>query len=307
MQIKGALFNITMKAISESLTVEMMVMLAKMLDDNYDVYKRSGFPENIPMPRQDAANQILRDMREWQLFPHYIALLIQITYDGYMGRTYPVTYLKEMIKELYDLGLIYDRDNKIFVEDPSKRRTRNWGTLREKEDYVFSFLRMDIVGNTELVRKYPDNLIKATYTDLLGIVSAAIDKRNGRIWSWEGDGGLIAFYFSNKSQLSTLSGMEIIHELMIYNRLRCRLDEPIKARLAIHQGSCQYTENMEDIKKNDVIKKVIEVESKYTKPNTLTITGPVMISLDSVLAERFKQIQGQDVTRYYNYQLNWED
>jgi hypothetical protein len=51
------------------------------------------------------------------------------------------------------------------------------------------------------VRKYPADVIEKTYEDLRLMVEGAIDKRNGRIWSWEGDGGLVAFFFSHKCSM----------------------------------------------------------------------------------------------------------
>lgn len=78
------------------------------------------------------------------------------------------------------------------------------GVLRNGSDYVISMLRLDIVGNTELVRKYSKTLIESTYSDLRQIVEMASDRRNGRIWSWEGDGGIIAFYFGNRNKFAAL-------------------------------------------------------------------------------------------------------
>ena len=57
---------------------------------------------------------------------------------------------------------LYDNNNKMFVEDSSIRISRNWGVLLEEEEYTFSFIRLDIVGNTKLVKKYP-NFYKNTY------------------------------------------------------------------------------------------------------------------------------------------------
>lgn len=70
--------------------------------------------------------------------------------------------------------------------------------------------------------------------------------------------------------------MEIIHEIFIYNRLFRKLDEPISVRLTIHNGPCEYSENEEDIKKGETVRKIIEIESRYTKPNSITVSNTVM-------------------------------
>lgn len=104
------------------------------------------------------------------------------------------------------------------------------------------------------------------------------EKRNGRIWNWEGDGGLAAFYFSQKNNSAVLSAMEIIHELFIYNMVGCRMDERLKVRIAVHSGPCQYRHNFEDIS-SDTIKKIVEIEFKYTKPDSVTFSSSVYLTL----------------------------
>jgi hypothetical protein len=306
MKITSSLQNFLIRSLAESVTVEVMEAIVKELVPGYDLRKRTGFPLNIPIPNRDAARQICNDIISLNIFPHFVSLLIEINTNGYFGRRVRVSYLREMIKEVYEHGFIYDSMNKIFVENPDVRRTRNWGVLRNSQEYVITFLRLDIVGNSELVRKYPEDVINATYDDLLGIVQTSVDTRNGRIWNWEGDGGLVAFYFANKNKLATLSGMEILHELFIYNQMKNRLEHPIGVRCAIHTGFCNYTENIEDLKTNETIKTVIDIESKFTQPNSLTVSLNIHSSLERELANHFNIIAEEKGTKFYNYHLKWE-
>jgi class 3 adenylate cyclase len=177
--------------------------------------------------------------------------------------------------------------------------------LRELEEYIFTFLSIDIVGNSGLVRKYPDKMIQKTYSDLRKIVQDAVEKRNGRIWNWEGDGGLSAFYFSHKNNAASLSAMEIIHELFLYNLIRCRLDEPLRVRIAVHSGPSEFRYNFEDIK-SDTIKNIEEIESKYTKPNSVTYSNNVYHMLDNILAEQLSPVKSDKDSSFFKYELKWE-
>ena len=306
MKIKVGLINLVVKTLTESMNVATMESIMERMIRNYNLHERTGFPLSFPIPNIDAAKQIVDDIIKMGILPHLIGHLIDIHYNGLMGRKLKIPYLREIIKELYDLGFIYDNLNKMFVENPEFRKTRNWGALRNNEEYILTFLRLDIVGNSELVRKYPEKTIKATYNDLNRIVEKSMDKRNGRIWSWEGDGGLVAFYFANKNQLATLSGIEISHNLFLYNQMECKLDSPLGVRMAIHSGFCDYSKNIEDLNKSETVKQVIKIESKYTKPNSLTISSTVYTSLDSELANHFSPIDAERGTKHYNYQLRWE-
>ncbi|MBN1495613.1 MAG: hypothetical protein JXA07_02520 [Spirochaetes bacterium] len=307
MQIPSSIISLATKALSESMDVNVMTHMAKDIIDGYDLYKRTGFRESMVVPQRDAARQIVSDMAKSGLFFLFITTLIQFHTTGYKGRVYPISYLKEIIRMLNEeCGYIYDPENNLFVEDPAVRQTRNWGAFIEGRDYIVSFLRLDIVGNSQIVRKYPDKLIQATYGDFRKIVNAAITRRNGRIWNWEGDGGLIAFYFSNKSLLATLSGMEILNELFVYNALHCRLGEPIRVRVAANTGLCTYTEDTDELLKNDIIKETVMIESKYTKPDTMTISTTVSSKLDASLLASFTPVTTDTRAKYHAYGIRLE-
>lgn len=306
MRVKVGLTNLVAKSLSESMNVKTMVVLIRKFAYNYDLNKATGFPQNIPIPNRDAARQIVNDIIKLEYFPHFINLLVDIHYNGLTGKRYNISYLREIIREMMKHGLIYDQSTSMFVEDSNIQKTRNWGVLREGDDVVFTFLRLDIVSNSTLVKNHEEKIIKKTYNDLRKIVEVAIDKRNGRIWSWEGDGGLIAFHFGKRDIGATLSAIEILHEIFLYNQFKCKLKKDLEVRFAIHDGSCEYSHNEENIEKNETIKYVKQMESKYTKPNTITISDMVHAMLDHVLVDQFKRIKSDNRKIYYNYSIKWE-
>lgn len=306
MQISAALFNLTVKALMESLDMKILKVVADMLFPNYNFNEKTGFSDNLSIPRQVAAKQLVSDVKESGLFIRLIEALVEIHTVGYMGKNHHIKNLREIIVQLREMGIIYDKGKKIFTEDQSMRKTKSWGTLLEGEQYPFSFLRLDIAGNTMLLREYPEDLVKETYSDFRKIVQEAVYKRNGRIWSWEGDGGLAAFYFSNKNLDATFAGMEIVNRLFLYNRTECRLEKPLAARLAVHSGLMEYTENEENLKRIDVIKKVMEIESDHTVPNTLTVSDMIVTVFSKNLMEQFRPVVTPDNRTYFKYSLEWE-
>jgi class 3 adenylate cyclase len=305
MRASGWLMHLAKRALAESMDVRSMIHLARRLIQNYDIYKESGFSPNISMPNKDVADQIVRDMKANDLMLDLVIMLIEIHETGLGGRKYRVPYLSEMVNEIKKTGLIYDRESKMFLEDPKIRKTRNWGVLREKQEYIFTFLSVDIVGNSVLVRQNPDEVIQKTYLALRRIVQAAVEKRNGRFWNWEGDGGLVAFYFYNKSVQAVMSAMEILHELYIYNQVYCELNKPLKVRIAVHNGPCEYMHSIEDLK-SDTIKKLLDMEARYTKPDSVSISRSVLHMLNQTITHQFDPVNYGANTISYNYKLNLE-
>jgi hypothetical protein len=76
--------------------------------------------------------------------------------------------------------------------------------------------------------------------------------------------------------------------------------------MAVHGGQMEYTDNEEELKRNDIIKKVVQIEGNHTNPNTVTISNVVADTLDQVLFEAFHPVNAGNGTLYYNYGLKWE-
>lgn len=292
------------RSLSESMDVRTMTHMIRELFPGYDIYARTGFPESIAIPNLDVAKQIIDDVISADAFPVFVALLIQAHEEGLMGRTYNISYLREIIRGTFEQGFIFDQVNRLFVEDPKVRHSRNWSVLKPDLEYTLAFLAIDIVGNTKLVRTHSKGVIQAAYQDLRDLVQGCIGKRNGRIWDWEGDGGIVAFFFGNRDLNAVLSAMEILHELYIYNRTRCGLKEPLSVRMGVHSGSCEYTDNLEYLKKIDVVKETAALQEKG-KPDSVRISIVVKVMLDEIISQKFKAV-GTSKNGPFSYQLELE-
>lgn len=306
MQVPTSLVNLTANALAESLDMDALKIVADRIFQYYDFYGKTGFSRNLDIPRQVAAKQFVNDVKAAGFYLKLVQVMMDIHAKGYMGKKYPINKLRQIIAEIREKGIIYDSANKIFVEDPSIRRTKNWGTLIEGEQYLFSLLRLDIAGNSKLVRQYPDDVIQATYSDFRNMVQDTIDKRNGRIWSWEGDGGLVAFFFSNKNMYATCAGMDLVNKLFIYNHTACRLNEPLNVRLAVHSGLMDYTGSEQDLKRSDIVKTVMDIEANHTSPNSLTVSDVVVNTFSKVFLDQFNPVRIEGNRVYYHYSIKWQ-
>ena len=305
MRINRNLLTLGTKALVESLDLSAMKYVMREIISNYNIHERTGIPESMAITKLQAARQIIEDINSENLFPQLVTLLMEIHEHGHMGRKFRISYLNEILKDIYEQGFIYEREHKVFMENPRIRRTKNWGSLQNNKTYSLSFLKLDIADNSNLVKNYPSRLIDKTYLDFREIVQEAVHKRNGRIWRWEGDGGLIAFHFGNKHLTATMTAINILHDLLLYNSLYCKLDVPLGVRLAVHSGNCLYNDNLEDLKNMEIIKKVVMIEEKSTETNTITISSTVKMMLDPIISRLFNPANSSDQKGYYFYKLRW--
>jgi len=311
MIMKRHLRTLSINSLTEALDIKTMLDLANIMMTGYDsdyIYNRTGFPRNMPMPPREVARQIVDDINSLNLYLDFVTVLIRLQEEGFKGRHYRIPYLRELLNDILEQGYIYESTRKMFIEDPDVRRTPNWGVLKLNEEYTISFLRVDIVGNSGLVRKYPSDLIRSTYADFRNIVTGISEKRDARIWNWEGDGGLAAFYFgSNIHQSAVLSGMEILNELFLYNRLYNQLDEALNIRIAVHSGPCNFFVNPTDLDRNETIITIKDLEQNNTDTDSLSISRTVFVMLDPLIARQFETIKRNEKTECYNYRIRWRD
>lgn len=305
MKVTTRVAGLVVQAMTQSLTVDMMTVVARRVVTDYDVYERSGFPSNIPMPRADAARQILKDFSREGLFFRLVEALIEVHSGGFMGREVPIPMLARLVAEIEDQGYSYARDKGLFVEAAGRDKTMGWGTLREGRTYELALLRMDVVGNSTLVRRYPGEAVRATFAAVKEMARRQVERRDGRIWSWEGDGGLAAFYFGEKSLQATLCAIEILHELALFNLLGCRLPEPVGMRLAVHAGPCRFTGSPRDAG-GETIRRVELLESRYTQTDSLTVSQVVYTDLGGKLERSFTAIGGDGNGALFRYALCWD-
>jgi hypothetical protein len=306
-KINSGTRNMLEDSLVNSLSTDIMAEAASRLIRGYDIHKRTGIPYGETVSKKDAASRVISDIVEARLIPHFITLLVEMQYIGIMGRKYPISNLSSIVRELQKYGYIFDQNNRIFIENSRMRITKNWGFLREGQEYVFSFLRFDIIDNTRLVRSYPESKIKKTFNDFHAIVRESVTKRNGRIWNMEGDGGLAAFHFSERNLMATLSSMDILHRLFMYNRTGNKLGEPLQIRMAVHNGHYEYSDSMNTMRENEIIKTVHDIESRYSGPNSVTLSETVSIYLDSLLLDQFQPIRIDSNKNYFNYSIRIGD
>jgi len=296
------------KCLYSSLSVENMIRFAKMTCPEYDIYESSGYPKGHPIGGQDAADRIVADMVQYGLYLDFVETLIRVENNGYMGRKYPLRGLDDIIGDVVQAGYSFDNATGQFFEDQSQQITRNWGRLLEGDERQMAVLRLDIVGNTALVKENPKALIDKTYGNLREIVEEAVVLRLGRLWTWEGDGALGLFMLGDYSRQAIFAGMEIINKMFMFNKVNNPLNSSIKLRIAVHSGSLVYSDSETQYLKSDTIKKVIVLESKAAVPNSLVVSESLAMSQDQSLLNIFSdsKVIPSSSQKYRIYQVNMD-
>ena len=306
MKVSRQLQNLFVRMLSESMPEHTMQKIVRRMISNYDLHERTGFPTNIPITGLTAANQIMMDIIEEEQFLKFITLLIDVYENGFMGTKIRLSLLPQIIADLEAIGIVYNREYKRFMESKKEGTSRGWRVLEDGKVYEFTFLRLDIVKNSELVRNYDREKIVEVYNDLKEIVKKHVERRNGRVWEWEGDGVLVAFYFEDKNINAVLCGIEILLNLFMYNMFERKLDEPILVRVAIHAGPSQFLQDI-GMLQNETITRLEQLESQHTLPDSLTLSPGVYQDLGGKLEQLFQVAELTPGTNIYRFKIRWEE
>lgn len=306
MRVKARARSLAARALAESMDVKTMIHLARRLFGSYDLAQRTGFPQSVPIPNKTAARQIVDDVADTGIFLDFITLLIEVERLGMEGRKYRFPKLSQLVNEVLEVGYRFDPESRSFVEDSAIRTTRNWGVLKEGETYIMAFLGVDVVGNSSLVREHGQRTMSRLYSHLRETVAMIAEKRNGRLWGWEGDGGVAAFTFEEQNQRATLAAMELINEVFLYNHTSCPLERGLHVRATVHNGPCEYSESGSELKV-DTIKRIWDIDSRYGVPDTVIVTNSIYPSLERTIADRFAPLDGSGEAELFSYAVRFAE
>jgi len=302
MKIKNVNSSHCRKCLQLSLPVDIMIRFAKLVNPDYNIYKRTGLKEGMPIANQTAAQHIVADMIQDGYYIDFVEALIQIDAKGYMGHRYLLHNLDEVVKGLMDEGYSFDSVSGQFFENQQERISPNWGRLNEGDERKMTVLRMDIAGNSELVRNNPRDKIEKAYRDIRVIVNHAVTSRLGRLWSWEGDGAIAVFLFGPIDKMAVFAGMEIIHDVFFYNRMGNQLDSPINVRLGAHIGQVRYSDSEMERLKNDTVKQATAYEA-LAKSNSLCVSYNLSLTMDQVTLKLFSPEKSSRNCKYRLYTM----
>jgi class 3 adenylate cyclase len=289
----------------QSLDLDDMISFARQVLPAYDLRKNLGVSERIPVSNYTAAQRIIQDMDGTGHFIDFVEFLIKVDNQGFMGRTFSMRGLDGVVDAVVREGYLYDKTACQFFENQRERISLNWGRLKNGDERQMSVLRLDIAGNSMLVKNNPQNKIRAAYGALREIVSRSVTSRFGRLWSWEGDGALAVFFPGPKERAAVFCGMDILHEVFFYNKLENPLADPIKLRIGAHVGKLRYFDDSLERLKNEAVKETVKLEESVPS-DSMGVSYNLFITMDQGILNLLGPEKNKSGGKYRIYQVSQE-
>ena len=310
-KIPEPLKNQMISIVSQNLTIDEIDALGRQIEPRFKAHLLSGEPFGITLRPEQAARTLVKHFDDQNQLSQVLSLLVQIhSFQNQIiiGRPASIDGLDNLLQHLGTLGLKFDPLTATLSEAQSDD-TVNWGFLKEGEVYHFCHLSVDIAGNSQLQIKYPKSEIEVVYHNFYTMLKRIVKEYNGQVWNWAGDGGIVTFYLGEKSQDAVFCALQLQIQLNLFNlsRSQNRFDEPIRLRIAAHDGLTVYKENKGTIL-SEAINYVAHLEKGATEPMSVSISKSVYNNLPERLQSIFEPKGMFENIEYYNVstQMAWQ-
>jgi len=290
--------KILTECIANSLDVRMINKIGQKIEPQFDFNKITGISDKMAVQSMDAANIFVDYFFNSGNPTKLINEIINANFFGIDGYESPIYNITKLLDELLRLGYIYDKSLKKIIFKDKDSTLLNWGILDEGEEYSFCFVAIDIVESSKIVRKNRGANITETYKSFHDLLKLKVIKRDGRVWSWEGDGGLIAFYGDDAIKRAVFAILDFFFNLHFYNSVYNKLNNEIRFRAAIHPGKAIFRHEVNKIQ-SQAIDRVKEMEKNFASPANLVISKLAMQSLNPTLQSFFKPIDNNENSNIY--------
>ena len=276
--------------------------LGRELDSQFSVAKVSGFGEKIVIPRQVAADCIVDYFNTEKKLVEFIAYMLSRQGQGAGGGVVQVKGVERLFNILKEMNWIYDPEKKSFHRDQSEVRTADWGFMKEGVEYSHTFASIDIVSSSNLIKTNIKEDVEVTMSRLRKYIYDYVEHRNGRIWSWYGDGGIAVFYGENSISESVIAMIQILSFLPIFNisQNELRPETDVKLRIGMHYGTAVYKHDISKIISPD-LKLAMDVEKNCATPNSIALTGTVFQSMRGEIRQVFRDGPDIELMKTYLY------
>ena len=227
-----------------------------------------------------------------------LEFIIQIDDTIFLGRPVKVDGLESFLLKFSLIGYSYNPVKRKIVhgkEDPMDQK--NWGALKEGKIYSMTILSLDIVENSRLVKKYGSGKMKKLYASFWSFLRDRLSVYNGRIWTWAGDGGLIAFATKNHTINSVKFALEIQNLMVLFNYdPSYPIKEPIKLRIGLDTGKVPFSFSTGQIV-SEVINYAAHLEKGICAPGLIAVSSRVYNGMGKGYSEFFEsygEFEGDD-------------
>jgi len=262
--------------------------LGKLVVKNYDAHEIHGIKNHITVSPRRGADILVNFCEEKRKTKNLIKLIVELDDSIVNGKHVVLKGLDNFLCHLAQQGYVYDfKTRKVLDGCHDVEERANWGSLRDGKIYDVTVMSIDIVGNSKLVKRNGMKKMEAFYHQFWQFMKNKLYSYDGRLWSWAGDGGILAFTFKDHINKAALFAIEVQCNMPVFNlRPDKPVDTNIEVRIGIDTGKVKFCNDTGRIV-SDTVNYAAHLEKKGTQPGKIAVSDRVFCKLDPASASIF--------------------
>jgi class 3 adenylate cyclase len=289
MQLEPAIQNDLVELIAANFKTDEVNELGRLVLGCFDSNDAAGKRHHVSLSSRKSAGLLVENCASKGKMASLIKLVVEVDDGVVHGRPVQVEGLEEFLGKLVRTGIHYDfKTRKVVNSCSDPQDLPNWGCLKDGREYDITVVSLDIVGNSAKVRKLGTQRMEKLYFTLWSFLREKLASVDGRIWSWAGDGGLIAFALRDHQARAARFAIELQSTVPVFNLSASGSPAgDIALRLGIDSGRVKFCIETGTIV-SDVINYAAHLEKSSTLPGAISISKTVYDSLPPRLASIFR-------------------
>jgi class 3 adenylate cyclase len=280
-QFSPALRHELCELIAGSFNLSGVDELGRLVFRQYSTHSVAGEDKHITISRHRGAQLLVEQAEMRGRIADLVKLIADLDGSHFQGRHLDVDGIEVFFNGLARAGMAYDANHRrLYYNREEIQQLKNWASLRDGRTYEISVISLDIVGNSQLVRDNGARKMEQFYYELWRFLGKKITDYDGRIWSWAGDGGLMAFTFKGHVNRCVKCAIDIQISLPLFNiSSENPLNERVALRIAANTGQLRFYSDTGRIV-SDVINYAVHLEKGGTAPGCVSLTERVAALTD---------------------------
>ncbi len=282
--------NTIIEMLSKELKSDQIDEIGRFLIKGHSSHTTLGLNNHVTVTPRKAAAALVDECTENHREEELVKFLIELDGEKLMGRKVELSDLETLMNGLARSGYIYDpKKRKIRRTKESAEEMPNWGALKNGKQYEVSIGSLDIVGSSELVKRHGQKKMERLYFEFWNLLRRTLSQYDGRIWSWQGDGGLVAFTLKRHQERAVLWALELQQLIKVFNiNPRTSISEEIELRIGLDAGKVKYMDDTGRII-SDTINYAAHLEKSFTEPGGITISKQLLDAVPQEMVEHFSE------------------
>jgi class 3 adenylate cyclase len=288
MVLEPALTNDLIELLAANFKTDEVSELGGLILGDFDSNLATATTNHVSISSRKSAKALVDHCADCSKLAELLKLVVEVDEGVVHGRPVRVQGLEAFLSKLLRSGIHYDfKTRRIVTACKEPDELPNWGCLKEGREYDMTVLSLDITNNSDLVRTHGLKRMEKLYYGLWSFLKEKLAAADGRIWSWAGDGGIIAFALEDHTRRAVRFAVEVQTSMPIFNLTdESDAQVDISLRVGIDSGKVKFNLDTGKIV-SDVINYAAHLEKKATRPGCVSFSRVVYEALSPRLGGLF--------------------